>query len=148
MKILLLDDNPRHRRAGMKQLESLGHTVVALCDYGEARKRAKEEKFDIAIIDLLMPAEPTTLGPQALKEFIGKEIAIGFPLVLELSSNIKMIAVATDTNHHDHPMSAVVDWFSGRSLEVNGAMVSIMHSPMSADDAKDYKKILFMAGFA
>ena len=143
MRVLLLDDNLRHRRAGMKQLDALGHEVVALCDYGEARERAKQENFDVALIDLLMPAEPTTLGTEARKEFVGREIAIGFPMVLELSRfGIKKIAVATDTNHHDHPMSAVVDWFHSDTLEVNGAKVIIMHAPMCGDGAKDWGKIL------
>lgn len=142
MKILLLDDSPKHRRAGVKQLEALGHEVVALCDYTEAQNRAKEG-FDVALIDLLMPAEPTMLGDEACKEFVGREIAIGFPLVLEFSRlGIKRIAVATDTNHHNHPMSAVVDWFNGRDLEVNGARVCIMHAPLTADGAKDWAGIL------
>jgi CheY-like chemotaxis protein len=142
MRILLLDDNLRHRRAGTKQLEALGHDVVALCDYGEARQLAKEENFDVALVDLLMPAEPTTLGREACKEFIGREIAIGFPMVLELSrSGIKKIAVATDTNHHDHPMSAVVDWFRLGVLEVNGAKVLIRHAPM-CEGAKDWGRVL------
>jgi CheY-like chemotaxis protein len=143
MRVLLLDDNLRHRRAGTKQLEALGHEVIALCDYGEARQRAKTEKFDVALIDLLMPAESTTLGIEACKEFVGREIAIGFPMVLELSRyGIKMIAVATDTNHHNHPMSAVVDWFHSDVLEVNGARVLIMHAPMSEDGTKDWGEIL------
>lgn len=143
MRVLLLDDNLRHRRAGTKQLQALGHEVIALCDYGDARQRAMEEKFDVALIDLLMPAEPTTLGTEARKEFVGREIAIGFPMVLELSrSGIKKIAVATDTNHHDHPMSAVVDWFHSCALEVNGAKVLIMHAPMCADGVKDWGQIL------
>ena len=143
MRILLLDDNLRHRRAGARQLEALGHEVVALCDYGEARERAKTEPFDVALIDLLMPAEPTMLGEEARKEFVGREIAIGFPLVLELSRlGIGKIAVATDTNHHNHPMSAVVDWFRGAALSVDGAKVAIMHAPMRDDGAKDWGKIL------
>ena len=90
-----------------------------------------------------MPAEPTTLGDRARKEFIGREIAIGFPLVLELSRlGIKRIAVATDMNHHNHPMSAVVDWFHSVKLMVNGAEVSIMHAPMR-DDAKDWGEVLW-----
>ena len=109
MRILLLDDNLRHRRAGARQLEALGHEVVALCDYGEARERAKTEPFDVALIDLLG---------------IGK------------------IAVAPDTNHHNHPMSAVVDWFRGAALSVDGAKVAIMHAPMRDDGAKDWGKIL------
>src|SRR5437016_1618043 len=139
MRILLLDDKLRHRRAGVLQLEALGHEVVAFSDYGEARERAKTEKFDAALIDLLMPAEPMTLGDAARKEFFGREIAIGFPLVLELSRlGIKKIAVATDMNHHNHPMSAVVDWFHGPALTVNGASISIRHAPMRDDGTKDW----------
>lgn len=143
MRVLLIDDNLRHRRSGTKQLEALGHDVVALCDYGEARQTAEKEHFDAALIDLLMPAEPTTLGQEACKEFVGREIAIGFPLALELSRRgIPQIAVATDTNHHAHPMSAAVDWFHGTALEVNGAKVRIMHAPLSADGTKNFEAIL------
>ena len=143
MKILLLDDSPKHRRAGTKQLEALGHQVVALCDYGEAREVASKQQFDAALIDLLMPAEPTTLGPKACEEWVGKEIAVGFPMILELTRlGIKRVAVATDTNHHNHPMSAIVDWFHGKPLTVNGARVIIMHSPMCDDGTKNWGKVL------
>ena len=146
MRILLVDDNPKHRRAGVRQLTVLGHEVVALCDYGEARQRAEEEDFDAALLDLLMPAEPTTLGTEACKEHLGREIAIGFPMALELSRHgIIRIAVATDTNHHNHPMSAVVDWFSSEALFVNGAKVMILHAPLYKDHmdwVKDWGKIL------
>jgi len=143
MRILLVDDNLKHRRAGIRQLEMLDHKVIALYDYGEARQRAKTEKFDVALIDLLMPAEPTTLGTEARREFVGHEIAIGFPLVLELTRlGIPRVAVATDTNHHNHPMSAVVDWFHSAVLAVNGAKVLIMHAPLCEDGTKDWCKIL------
>lgn len=142
MRILLVDDNVRHRRGGVKQLQALGHEVVAFCDYGEARAQAKDEHFDIALLDLLMPAEPTTLGDEARKEFVGREIAIGFPLVLEMSRYIGQVAVATDMNHHSHPMSAAVDWFIGATLSVNGAVVRIMHAPLCEDGTKDWGKVL------
>jgi CheY-like chemotaxis protein len=143
MRILLVDDNIKHRRAGIRQLEALGHEVIALCDYGEARQRAKKESFDVALIDLLMPAEPTTLGEKACQEFVGLEISIGFPLMLCLSYlGIKKIAVATDTNHHDHPMSAAIDWFRSAVLTVNDSTVIIMHSPMCQDGTKNWEKIL------
>ncbi len=143
MRILLVDDSMKHRRAGMKQLKLLGHEVVALCDYGEARQRASEGSFDVALIDLLMPAEPTTLGDEARKEFVGREIAIGFPLVLELSRlGIKKIAVATDMNHHNHPMSVAVDWFRSAVLTVNDAKVIIRHSSMCGDGTKNWGNIL------
>jgi CheY-like chemotaxis protein len=143
MRVLLVDDSLKHRRAGIRQLEALGHEVVAFCDYGDARQAAKDQRFDAALIDLLMPAEPTTLGPAASKEYVGREIAIGFPMSLELSSlGIKEVAVATDTNHHNHPMSAAVDWFHGKALSVNGAKVLIMHCPMCEDGSKDWAKVL------
>ena len=143
MRVLLIDDNVQHRRAGMKQLEALGHEVIALSDYGEARERAGAEHFDAALVDLLMPAEPTTLGPEARKEFVGREIAVGFPLVLELTRlGIQRVAVATDMNHHHHPMSAIVDWFDGRALTANGAKVLIMYAPMCKDGTKNWGRIL------
>jgi len=142
-KILLLDDSLRHRRAGVNQLTALGHEVVALCDYGEARERAMTEDppFDVALCDLLMPAEPTTLGDAARREHVGREIGIGYPMVIELSHYVKRVAVATDTGHHDHPMSAIADWFRGRTDVINGAKVQIMHSPMN-DGVKDWARVL------
>lgn len=143
MKILLVDDNVRHRRAGKNQLEALGHEVVTVSEYGDARKLAKEGGFDVALLDLLMPAEATMLGSDARTEYVGREIAIGFPLLLSLAGLIGKIAVATDINHHNHPMSAAVDWFLGdRKLVVNGATVLIMHAPMSEDGTKNWGKVL------
>lgn len=143
MKILLVDDNVRQRRAGKKQLEALGHEVVVTCEYGEARQLVNEGNFDVALLDLLMPAEGTTLGPDARAEHLGREIAIGFPLLLSLAGQVRSIAVATDTNHHQHPMSAAVDWFhSQQRLVVNGTSVSIMHAPMNADGTKNWSEVL------
>src|SRR3990167_3374487 len=130
MRILLVDDSLAHRRAGKRQLEELGHEVVATSDYTEAQRMAEKEQFDAALIDLLMPAEPTTLGSEAIKEYVGTEIEVGFPLMLALTmAGIQLVAVATDTNHHNHPASAMVDWF-GEPMTINGATVLIMHAPM------------------
>lgn len=143
MKILLVDDSVRHRRAGKKQLEKIDHEVVAVSEYSEAHRLAEEGRFDIALLDLLMPAETTTLGPDARAEHVGREIAIGFPLLLSLAGWIGKIAVATDMNHHNHPMSAAVDWFSGdRKLVVNCTTVLIMHAPMCEDGTKNWGKVL------
>ena len=116
--------------------------VVTFSDYEEARGRCEVEHFDVALLDLLMPAEPTMLGDEARKEFVGREIAIGFPLVLDISRHVGKIAVATDMNHHHHPMSAAVDWFHGAALQVNGALVRIMHAPLTEDGSKDWAKVL------
>jgi CheY-like chemotaxis protein len=144
MRILLVDDNLRHRRAGQRQLTALGHEVIALCDYTEARDRADKQHFDVALIDLLMPAESTTLSPNAIGKHVGVEIAVGFPLMLALTiSGIKLIAVATDTNHHHHPASAMVDWFSGEwPMLINGAKAIVLHAPVAEDGCKDWGKVL------
>ena len=70
---------------GVRQLEAFGHEVVALCDYGEARERARAESLMPPSSTFSMPAEPTTLRAAARAEFVGREIGIGFPLVLELT---------------------------------------------------------------
>jgi CheY-like chemotaxis protein len=143
MKILLVDDNIRHRRAGIAQLTAANHEVVAVCDYGEARQRAKAEPFDMALLDLLMPAETTTLGPAAIRDHAGREIGVGFPMILVMAlERVPLIVVATDMNHHNHPMSAIVDWFSGETLTICDSRVAIMHAPMQADGTKNWIAIL------
>ncbi len=118
MRILLLDDSPRHRRAGIQQLEAAGHEVVALFDYTEAVQQARDEDFDVALIDLLMPAEPTTLGPDAMAEHVGREIGVGFPMALIFAqAGIPLIAVATDSNHHAHPDHGLAAWRSSQGRE-------------------------------
>lgn len=143
MKILLVDDSLKHRRAGKKQLEALGHEVVAVCEYTEAKTLASETKFDAVLLDLLMPAEGMMLGSDARVEYLGKEIDVGFAMVLAMAmTSVSWIAVATDTNHHNHPASALVDWFSGRVLTINGSTALIMHSPMCSDGTKDWGTVL------
>ena len=143
MKILLADDSARHRRAGARDLTALGHEVVAVSTYGEARQRVQRESFDVALLDLLMPAEPTTLSTKAVQEHVGRLIGVGFLLLLELSAyGIPKLAVATDAGHHDHPMSAIVDWFIGARLDVNGARALIMYAPMCVDGVKNWVEVL------
>jgi CheY-like chemotaxis protein len=141
MKILVVDDTLRHRRAARAQLEALGHEVILTSDYTEARALAKRHVFDAVLLDLLMPAEGATLGTAAREKYFGVETGIGFPLVLDLSRYVKQMVLATDTNHHDHPLSAAVDWFIGPPLSVNGARVLIMHAPMT-EGVKNWAEML------
>lgn len=142
LKILLVDDSLKHRRAGQKQLEALGHEVVAVCGYTEALKLARQGGFDAALIDLLMPAESTTLSPDGCVEFLGKEVAVGFPMLMALAlAGIPRVAMATDTNHHAHPMSAAVDWFIDRTMRINKSVALALHSPMQGN-VKDWGKVL------
>jgi hypothetical protein len=45
-------------------------------------------------------------------------------------------------NHHNHPMSAIVDWFSGETLTICDSRVAIMHAPTQADGTKNWIAIL------
>ena len=145
MKILLVDDNKKHRTAGLTDLMALGHEVIVLRDYSDVRMVVRQERFDVALLDLLMPAEGMTLGGEGLSH-LGQPLAVGYPLaVLLAAEGVRYVAVATDTNHHNHPASALMDWMSGTEFNVNGNRVRFMHSPVkNVDDVwvKDWPKIL------
>ena|SRR3989344_5470066 len=141
MKILLVDDSRKHRQVGVDDLIALGHEVTSLGDYAEAAKLLYRQKFDAALLDLLMPAEPMMLGDRGL-EHLGQPIPVGFPLsILAANEGVPLVAVATDTNHHDHPASAIVDWFD-KQFVVGGSKVMWMHAPLRADGAKDWAEVL------
>lgn len=145
MRILLVDDSRKHREAGVVNLTALGHEVVALRDYAEVRKVVERETFGAALLDLLMPTEGMTLGSEGL-EHLGEPFAVGYPLAVYLAAQgIPFVAVATDTNHHNHPASALMDWFGGRVMNINGSRVQFMHAPMKkVGEAwlKDWPKVL------
>ncbi len=142
MKILLVDDSLAHRKAGKTQLTNI-HDLTTVSDYTDAVVLARDGAFDVALLDLLMPAEATTLGTEGLR-FLGEEIPVGFPLAIKMAlSGIPHIIVATDTNHHDHPASAIVDWFGPhKSIKINSSTVRFIHSPLTTDRMKDWDAIL------
>lgn len=146
MKILIVDDKVANRRTGKRQLEALGHQVTVTSEYCEAIRLAKDGQFDAAILDLLMPAEGQTLGPAAIAEHLGKEDGFGYPLIMAMAlAGVKRIVMATDTNHHNHPMSATVDWFHGRVIRVEDSLVLVMHIG-TKDGAKDWGQALERLG--
>lgn len=144
MKILVIDDSKKHR-AEAERLRAT-HEVTILSGYVEAIRLLKTESgFDVVLADLLMPAEAQTLGQKGL-QYLGHEIPIGFALLfVAASTNVKHVAIATDTNHHDHPISAAVDWI-GQPYKVDNTWVQIMHAPMRNDPelgwVKDWEEIL------
>lgn len=139
MRILLVDDTKKHRKAGSAQLEALGHEVVALSGYEDAlRLVEKGEHFDAALLDLLMPAEGMTLGGSGL-EFLGQPLDVGYSLSIILAcKGIKQIAVVTDMNHHSHPASAIFDWLLREEVEICGSKVRFMHAHLVEGEAKDW----------
>jgi len=144
MKVLLLDDKVKHRRAGRRQLEALGHDVVPFSSYYEAQEATSVEEFDAALIDLLMPAEAVTLGSEAQANYLGVSMGVGYPVAIAMArfGTVPLIACATDTNHHNHPMSAIMDWFSRGTLQINDSKVMLMHAPMAEGGVKDWAEVL------
>jgi CheY-like chemotaxis protein len=139
MRILLIDDMKKHRKAGIEQLTTSGHEVVALSSYEDAARLVEKEKsFDVALIDLLMPAEAMMLGGEGL-QFLGQPQDVGFSLPMKLAlEGVKKIAVLTDMNHHSHPASAIFDWFLGKEINISGSEVHFMHAQLTKEGTKNW----------
>lgn len=148
MKILLIDDTIRHRRAGKQQLTALGHEVRSFGTYSEARHAVDSgETFDVALIDLNMPAEVDPWGAGFPKDYLGQSVAVGYPLALSLSLlGIPRVALSSDGGHHANPSNAMLDWLKGRLLEVNGRKIIYLEAPMTQDAVgeavKDWSTVL------
>ena len=99
--------------------------------------------FDAVFCDMFMPASKKTLGPNG-KKYIGQEVPVGFALSLNaVLQGAKYVAVVTATNHHDHPVSAMLDSFASRCPHksekveparfiINGARVGYYHAPKTS----------------
>ena len=100
MKILVIDDNPRHQASARQTLT--GHDVIIATTYDEAQARLYKYsrnadfpclKFDAVLTDLLMPASKMTMGPEGLK-YVGQEVPAGFALsLLAVLNGAKYVAV-------------------------------------------------------
>lgn len=145
LRILVVDDNPRHLEAARDQLGDKNE-LVCLDNYEEAIARLRsssstEKKFHILLSDLLMPAETPTLGSKGMK-FLGHEMPIGLILALRASmADVDGIVVITDTNHHNHPMSAAIDWVRGIH-RIGNSWALYDHAPMTDDRRKDWRRAL------
>jgi CheY-like chemotaxis protein len=139
MVIMLVDDLKKHRIAGLDQLKGAGHDVFTFSSYERAAIRAADGiPCDVALIDLLMPAEGMTLGEEGLR-YLGQPLDVGFSLAMKLALHgVERIAVVTDMNHHHHPSSAIMDWFLGKTLDICGSKVRFMHARMTDEGAKDW----------
>ncbi len=148
MKILVIDDTQAHLDAATQTLSD--HEVVLCSSYDEALKlleqKRDEEKFerlykeyagnyrkatdesllpywDAVLCDLLMPAGKDAQGDKGY-QFIGKEMPVGWSLALVAASRgAKYVAVVSDTGHHDHPASAMLDRINNHIFNIDDARV-------------------------
>jgi CheY-like chemotaxis protein len=149
LRVLVVDDSRAHLAAAVEQL-SADHEVTTTDSYEEALEKIRAETYDAVLSDLMMPAEPHALGTEGLKH-LGHPVAIGFVVALcAARAGVQMVAVITDANHHNHPMSAALDflgpanWHHGGTppFQVNGARVIVAHAPLLLDGRKDWKTAL------
>ncbi|MBP6929569.1 MAG: hypothetical protein KBB77_01400 [Candidatus Moranbacteria bacterium] len=79
--------------------------------------------WDVVLTDLLMPAGSMAQGGVGL-QYVGQEMAVGWALALQAAKEgAKYVAVVTDTNHHHHPASAMLDDLNGHFFTIDGARV-------------------------
>ena len=132
MRILVVDDNPAHLAAAKEQLGK-EHEPTLLDSYEPALELLSRSTdlspppFDALLCDLLMPAEPMTLGPEGM-QYLGHEMPIGLVLAIRAATaGVQLVAVITDANHHNHPMSAAVDWL-GVPLLTKDGVIWVQHA--------------------
>lgn len=145
-KVLVVDDDHRHLEAAREQLSDT-YELNCLDSYEEAIKLlVRGHGFHALLSDLLMPAEPYALGGKGA-QFIGQAVPIGLILALRAALvGVPRIVVITDASHHDHPMSAALDWLnpsyvlSGgqKILYINDSCVLVAHAPLLDDGRKDW----------
>ncbi len=91
--------------------------------YDRAMNETKLPYWDVVLTDLLMPAGRMAQGGVGL-QYVGQEMAVGWSLALQAAKNgAKYVAVVTDTNHHHHPASAMLDCFNRHFFTIDGARV-------------------------
>ena len=137
LRILVIEDTPKHQASAKVGLA--GHKLTIATGYEEAMQILGNEKFDVVLTDLQMPMSSRTLGSDAFK--LGELVPYGILLMIEAAhQGAKCVAVVTDLNHHADWVSAAFDHF-GYSVQIEGAKVLMMHSPMK-DGAKDWAAAL------
>lgn len=154
LNILVIEDSAVHQQAAREQLADHNLTVVGSYDEGQewltpygdlCCKKARDFRqggmsdedawaqalklfqWDVVLIDLMLPASGQALSHEH-RHLAGQEMPIGTTLAfLALKRGVKMVAVVTDTNHHDNPASAALDVMSG-SFSVGDARMYLENS--------------------
>ncbi len=138
LKILVVDDNPKHQASARKTLA--GHEVSVAqnfhqlqsaltpnrdrvriirdeqgVDYDEALRIAKAEiGYDVVLSDLLMPKGSTDVMGREGGKLAFDDFGYGYPVVfLAAKAGVSFVAVVTDENHHNHPVAYTFDLVGG-----------------------------------
>lgn len=100
--------------AGLKEPTSMDRSEWK--SYNKASKELMRKawcrsEFDAVMTDLLVPASSRCMGDEGSK-FVGQEMPLGAIIALRaLAAGVRLVAVVTDTDHHDHPASSAICGF-------------------------------------
>lgn len=111
MKILIVEDNPRHQEAARNQLKD--HEISIVDNWPKARDLLEEGGFEAVLSDLMLPSTHEMLSDEAEKKFpLGTLMPLGFIVALHacLIQGMKYVAVISDSDHHSDPISAGLDF--------------------------------------
>ncbi len=79
LRVLLADDDPVNQRVGLHALESENHDVTLVCNGAAAVEAARQQEFDLVLLDLQMPVLD---GLSAAREIRRSAAAAGHRLLL------------------------------------------------------------------
>ena len=157
LDILVIEDTPLHQESADDQFlnQHSNYAFTLAHNYEQAKQllTSINKPFDIVLTDLMMPkGSRDTMSPKGM-EYIFDQLPYGFPLaLLAAKQNVPYIAIVTDINHHDHPMSACIDnlssaYWSDQSAQsslykINNSVLGIFHAPFLENGAKDWMRVL------
>lgn len=112
MKILVVDDNIRNRRAAREQLEGHDLTIVDSLDKARFALESGRGRFDVVLCDMELPESDR--GVVENHHFDGDESCrdtaaineYGFSIaMLAIQRGVRRVAMVTSTFHHHSPMA-------------------------------------------
>ena len=83
-KILIADDSLAELQLLQQTLQSTGHTIVTVMDGDAAEAKAKSEKFDLIILDVIMPKKN---GFQVCREIKTNDSTKNIPVIMVTSKD-------------------------------------------------------------
>lgn len=155
LSTLIIEDTELHQQSAINQLFQRKEPYVIAKNYEQGKQflTGIEKPFNIVLTDLMMPkGGRDTMSPTGM-EYIFDQLPYGFPLaLLAAKQNVPYIAIVTDINHHDHPMSACIDnlssaYWSDHTAQsslykINNSVLGIFHAPFLQNGAKDWMKVI------
>lgn len=76
MKILVADDNETNRLVARTILEEAGHSVVEVCDGVAALNAARDDLYDLILMDVSMPELDGLSAARAIRKLPGRHAAV------------------------------------------------------------------------